>query len=161
MLGLGLLIHLLIINGMSTFHNRSGREACVSLAVATSKNTSPILEAKRVTGRAALRADKTLRPASFLQIGCTSRFVRERLLKFRQRFRERKVVSLQNVHGYDRHLGVLAHTSCSVYTTPISVGIQPDRQGSKVTFSTGLRRRDGSSLRLSITSPPSIHIWSR
>jgi len=88
---------------MTALHDRADEEAGLATTGTALQNAGSTDNAKRFDGLAAMRADKTVRPASALKIGSTRPVIGKQLLKLRQRLGKNQIVTLEDVYG--RHGG--------------------------------------------------------
>jgi len=84
---------------MGALHDRACRQPGVAAAFPAAQDAGSAGEAKRRSRRLAMGADETVTPPRLLQVGGTSRVVREKSLEIRKRLRKRKVIALQNIHS--------------------------------------------------------------
>ena len=88
---------------MTALHDRADEEAGLATTCTALQNAGSTDNAERFDGLAAMRADKTVRPAGALKIGSTRRVIGKQPLKLRQRLGKSQIVALEDVHG--RHSG--------------------------------------------------------
>ena len=85
---------------MRTFHDCAGGKAGVSTAMAASENAGAMGKAIRLIGHAAVTAHESVDPTGVLKIGSASRLIRKEALEFRQRARERQIITLKHVDSH-------------------------------------------------------------
>lgn len=90
-------------------HDCASGKAGVATARAASENAGSIGKAIRLIGHAAVTAHEPLAPAGVFKIGSASGFIWKEALEFRQRARERQIISLKRVdrHGCSRVMQML------------------------------------------------------
>ena len=134
----------------AALHDRADSQSCLASAFPACQHARSARNAERFTAGLAARADEAALPARLFEIRGTSRVIREKLLKLRQRPRKWQRRALLHVHhdgGFRSHfpsgLGAgrsqkgdrqLAAASPAPFTTSKSSGCmcQPDRHGLKV-----------------------------
>jgi hypothetical protein len=84
---------------MAALHDGANGQAGVLAAGPAPKDTGSVLEAKRIANNAAMGTSEPVIPSRLFQVGGASRIVRKKPLEPRKRFRERKVISVENVHS--------------------------------------------------------------
>lgn len=87
--------------GMRALHDRASRQSNVLLTTTTAQHTGTIGKPIRITNHAAVRASKSGVPTNSFQVRSTRRIVGKQSLEFRQRPRERKRCTVEDVR---RHL---------------------------------------------------------
>src|SRR5271157_4816772 len=65
---------------------------------ATGQHAGPRSDAERFAGDATVRAREAIVPAGLFQIRCTGRVIGKKSLELRERFRERKLRAVENIH---------------------------------------------------------------
>ena len=84
---------------MAALHDGANGQAGVLAAGPAPQDTGSVLEAERIANNAAMGTSEPVIPSSLFQVGGAGRIVRKKPLEPRKRFRERKIISIENVHS--------------------------------------------------------------
>ncbi|KXW57519.1 hypothetical protein FEMY_19780 [Ferrovum myxofaciens] len=83
---------------MRPLHHGSGFQAGIPATLAAPKHVWTVRKPKWLTACLAMWANKTVRPTQLLQVSSTRPNIWKKPLEFRQRVRERQIVTLMDVH---------------------------------------------------------------
>ena len=84
---------------MAALHDGADQETGLAAARAALQNTRSSDNAEGLADRAAMRADKAVRPAGALKIGSARRVIGKLPLELRERLWKSQIVTLMDVHG--------------------------------------------------------------
>ena len=84
---------------MTALHYGANQKAGLAAAGPTGQHTGPRGDAERHADDTTARAGKSIAPAGLFQIAGTGRVTRKKPLEVRERFRERKVGAVENIHS--------------------------------------------------------------
>jgi len=85
---------------MAALHDGANGQAGILAAGPAPQDSGSVLEAERITNNAAMGTNEPVIPSRLFQVRGAGRIVRKKPLETRERFRKRKVLSVENVHSH-------------------------------------------------------------